>query len=620
MKKIILGSIIVIMATLILSGCSTTSNQSSGNSSTTKTSVEAVSVKTAQKNSENMYGSYQDEDYDDSYDESTATKIILNKSTATIAGSGAEENAGILSITSGGTYILSGNYEGQVLINAGTETVHLVLNNVTISNTSSSAIYVEQAEKVITTLAKNSTNKLSDETEYSYDTSDQTEPDATFFSKDDLTINGSGSLEVIGNYSNGIRSKDDLVITGGTITVNAKNNALKGKDSVSIADGTFTLTTSEGDGIQANNSTDGEKGWIAIDGGTFKIKAGSDGIQAETNLSIATAKIDVTTAGGYSEQSIDTTQSYKGLKAGGNIVIDNGNYKINTADDSIHANAAVTINNGTFDFSSGDDGIHSDTDLVINNGTIKVAQSYEGLEGSTVTINDGDISVLSTDDGINAAGGSSEETSQEGQFGADSFSDPNAGGDSSKFIEINGGTIYVDAAGDGLDSNGDIRMTAGTVVVNGPTDDGNGALDYDGTFTMDGGMFVASGSSGMAMSASEGSSQAAVSLYFTTTQKAGSLISLKNSEGETILTYKAAKDFSHVAISSPEFTVGDTVTLSSGGEDSGTEKNGLYTGGSYSNGTEIGQIMLSNTLTSVDETGAEVDGSQMGGPGGQGPR
>lgn len=620
MKKKILGSVIIAMLILIISGCSSNSTQSTSNSSTTKNSVETVSVKTAQKSTENTYGSYQDEDYDDSYDEETATKINFKDSGATIDGSGAEEKDGILSITSGGTYILTGNYEGQVLINAGEEKVHLVLNNVTISNSSSSAIYVEQAEKVITTLAKNSTNKLSDGTEYSYETTDQTEPDAAFFSKDDLTINGSGSIEVNGNYNNGIRSKDDLVITSGTITVNAKNNALKGKDSISIADGTFKLTTSEGDGIQANNSTDGERGWIAIDGGTFTINAGNDGIQAETNLSIATAKMDVKTANGYSDQSIDTTQSYKGLKAGGNIVIDNGTYKVDTADDSIHANATVTINNGTFDLSSGDDGIHSDTDLTINKGTITVAQSYEGLEGATVTINDGDISVLSTDDGINAAGGSSEETSQEGQFGADSFSEPNAGGDSSKFIEINGGTVYVDAAGDGLDSNGDIRMTNGTVIVNGPTDDGNGALDYDGTFTMDGGIFVASGSSGMAMSASEGSTQAALSLYFTTTQKAGELISLKNSEGKTILTYKATKDFNHIAISSPELTVGDTLTLFSGGEDSGTEKNGLYTGGSYSNGTELGQISLSSTLTSVDETGAEVDGSQMGGPGGQGPR
>lgn len=619
MKKRTFGFILFIALTLALASCSKTTNLSSSTSST-QSATKTVAVKNAQKSDTNTYGLYEAEDYEDSYDEESATKITFKNTKATIDGTGATDEDGTLSITSGGTYILTGNYEGQVLINASDETVHLILNNVTIQNTSSSAIYVEQAQKVITTLAAQSKNSLSDGTNYSYEATDQTEPDAAFFSKDDLTINGEGSLEVIGNYNNGIRSKDNLVITDGQVKVTAKNNALKGKDSVSIAGGTFTLTTKEGDAIQANNSTDTEKGWVAIDGGTFKIQAGNDGIQAETNLSISTANMDITTAKGYSDQPIDTTQSYKGLKAGGNLVIDKGTYTVNTADDALHANATVTINDGTLNLSSGDDGMHADTELIINKGTIAVLHSYEGLEGATVTINNGDISVLSTDDGVNAAGGNSETETENGQFGADTFSEPNAGGDSSKYIEINGGTIYVDAAGDGLDSNGDIRMTAGTVVVNGPTDDGNGALDYDGTFTMDGGTFVASGSSGMAMSSSDGSSQAALSLYFTTTQKAGTLLHLKNTDGETILTYKAAKDFTHVTISSPNLVVGETITVTSGGEDSGTEKNGLYTGGTYTDGTDLGQIDLTSLQTSVDETGAVVDSSQMGGPGGQSPR
>lgn len=615
MKKRAFSLVVATTLMLMLASCSKSTNTSSS-----KTATETVAVKAAEKSAENTYGSYEETDYDASYDEETATKVTLSGANATIDGSGATAKTGTLSITRGGTYILTGNYEGQVLINAGEETVHLVLDNVTIQDTSSAAIYVQQAEKVITTLADQSTNTLSDGTDYSYASADETEPDAAFFSKDDLTINGSGSLEVTGNYSNGIRSKDSLVITDGQVNVTAKNNALKGKDSVSIAGGTFTLTTTEGDAIQANNSTDSTKGWVAIDGGTFKIKAGNDGIQAETNLSVATAKMTITTAEGYSDQSIDTTQSYKGLKAGGNIVIDNGTYTINAADDALHANGAVTINDGTLNLSSGDDGVHADTDLLINQGTITVAHSYEGLEGGTITVNGGEISVLSTDDGINAAGGSSEATAEEGQFGADTFAEPTSGGDSSQFIEINGGTIYVEAAGDGLDSNGDIRMTAGTVVVNGPTDDGNGALDYDGTFTMDGGTFVASGSSGMAMSTSEGSTQAAISLYFTTTQKAGTLLNLKNAAGETILTYKASKEFTHITISSPNLVVGETLTLSTGGEDSGSEKNGLFTGGSYAKGTEVGQLAVNSLQLSVDETGAAVANDQMAGPEGQSPR
>lgn len=618
MKKIKFTLVSFTLLLMLLTGCS--KEAATTVTSTTKNSEQTTVVQQAQKSAENKYGSYDEEDFDESYDETTATKIELSDSGSTIDGDGASEKDKTISITAGGTYVISGNYQGQIKVSANDETVHIVLKNATITNASSSAIYVEQAKKVITTLAEGTKNSLSDGTDYVFASADETEPDAAFFSKDDLTINGSGSLDVNGNYNNGIRSKDDLVITNGTINVTAKNNAIKGKDSISIAAGTFTLKTTEGDGIQANNSTDAEKGWIAIDGGTFSIQSGNDGIQAETNLSIATAKINIQTANGYDDQTIDTTASYKGLKASGNIVVDDGTFDLNTADDAIHSNAAVTINNGTFSLASGDDGIHADTDLVINNGKIDVTNSYEGLEGSTITINDGDISVQASDDGINAAGGSSGETDQEGQFGADSFGGPGGGGDSSKYIEINGGTTYVNADGDGVDSNGDIRMTEGTLIVNGPTDNGNGALDYDGTFTMDGGTFIASGSSGMAMSASDASSQAALSLYFNETQQAGTMINLKNEAGETIVSFAPEKDFSHIAISSSELKIGETITLSSGGQDSGTEKNGLYTGGTYTNGTELAKISINDILTSVDQSGAEVDGSQMGGTGGQGPR
>lgn len=622
MKKTRFSLTALTIVLILFAGCTkekTTSTTTA--TSTSKSAEQVVAVQAAKKTSETKYGTYDEDDFDESYDEKTATKIELKDSNSEIDGSGASEKDNVLSITAGGTYILSGSYKGQIKISANDETVHLVLNNVTITNDSSSAIYVEQAGKVITTLADGTKNKLSDGSDYTFASANETEPDATFFSKDDLTINGAGALEVNGNYSNGIRSKDDLVITNGKLTVTAKNNAIKGKDSVSIAGGTFSLNTTEGDGIQANNSTEAEKGWIAIDGGTFAIQSGNDGIQAETNLSIANADINIKTADGYETQSADSTASYKGLKASNNIVIDDGSFTLNTADDAIHANAAVTLNNGTFTLASGDDGIHADTDLVINNGKIAVNNSYEGLEGATVTINEGDIIVNASDDGINAAGGSSGEASEEGQFGADSFGQPGGGGDSTKFIEINGGTTYVNADGDGIDSNGDVRITNGTLIVNGPTDNGNAALDYDGTFTMDGGTLAASGSAGMAMSASDTSSQAALSLYFDETQKAGTLINIKNAAGDTVISFAPQKDFTHLAISSSNLKVGEAITVSTGGKDSGTEKNGVYTNGTYSNGTELTKISINDILTSVDQSGTEVSGGQMGGgPGGQPPQ
>ncbi|MGG5340822.1 carbohydrate-binding domain-containing protein [Enterococcus sp. AZ192] len=613
MKRKKLSSALVILILMTLAGCDRQASNTDEKTTTDTSQQAAKTVAQATQTSEIKYGSYDDEDFEESYNEAKATNITLKNSGTEIDGSGASEKDGSIVITAGGTYVFSGDYNGQVRISAKDEVVHLVLNNANITNDSSSAIYVEQAQKVITTLVDDSNNSLSDGANYTFPSSDVTEPDAVFFSKDDLTINGSGTLNVTGNYSNGIRSKDDLIITNGTINVTAKNNALKGKDSVSIADGTFSLKTSEGDGIQANNATDAEKGWIAIDGGKINIQSGNDGIQAETNLSISTGDITIQTADGYDDSAIDTTKSYKGLKAAGNIIVDSGTFDLNTADDSIHANAAVTINNGTFSITSGDDGIHADTDLLINNGKIKVSQSYEGLEGATVTIKDGDISVKASDDGINAAGGSANENEQEGPFGTDSFGGPDGAGDSTKFIEISGGTVFVDAQGDGVDSNGDIRMTEGTLIVNGPLDSGNAALDYDGSFTIDGGTFIASGSSGMAMSASDSSSQASLSIYFDETKAAGTLINVKDETGKTIVSVAPAKDFSHIAISSPNLKVGETVTLSIDGEDSGTMTNGVYQDGNYSNGTQLTSISIDDVLTSVDQSGNEVSGNQMGG-------
>ncbi|KAF1296948.1 hypothetical protein BAU15_15145 [Enterococcus sp. JM4C] len=624
MKKLPKTLLFTLSTLALLTGCSTSKTTSQSSAAVTDASAVSSQTKetatsTTVQTSETKYGSYKNEDFDASYDEASATTIELSKNKATITGDGAKLTDDTVTISAAGTYILSGTFEGQIVVDACEATVHLVLNGVSITNSDSSAILVEQAEKVITTLADGTENTLEDGKDYVFATGED-EPDATFFSKDDLTINGTGSLMVNGNYSNGIRGKDDLVIVSGTIKVTAINNAIKSKDSLSIAGGSFDLTTTAGDGLQANNTEDAAQGWIGIDGGTFAIQAGNDGIQAETNLNIATAELSIKTGDGATMSNPDAEASYKGLKAGNTIVIDDGTYTIDSADDSIHANNAVTIANGSMTLASGDDGIHADQALTIDGGQVVVTNSYEGLEGSTITITGGEHQITATDDGINAGGGS-DTTETAGQFGADSFGGAGGGpgggdqADETKSIKISGGLTQVKADGDGVDSNGNITLTNGTLLVDGPTNGGNGALDYNGEFVQEGGILIAAGSQGMTQATSDTSTQPSLSLSFSQTQAANTLLNVVV-DGKQILSYTPSKEFGNVVISTPEMKKDGTVTVSTGGKNSETATANLSLGGTYTEGTELGTYTLSDTVTSLDQEGNAVSANQMGAPGG----
>lgn len=267
--------------------------------------------------------------------------------------------------------------------------VQLVLNGVNITADQNAAIYCTEADKLILTLAAGTDNTVTDATNFTYTDTTAEEPDAAIFSKIDLTINGSGSLTVNANYNNGIGTKDDLVIAGGTFVINAANDGLRGRDSVTVLDGNFTII-SNGDGIQSNNDEDTSKGWILLEGGTYYITSGNDAVQAETLMEISGGTYELLAGGGNSAAVSDTTESYKGIKAGTNITISGGNFVVDSADDSIHANGNITISGGEFTISSGDDGTHADGDLTISGSvTMNILTSYEGLEAKTMTLADG---------------------------------------------------------------------------------------------------------------------------------------------------------------------------------------------------------------------------------------
>lgn len=607
---------------------------------------------------------YQD---DDLYSEVENAEMVELKGTEAEFDSTAailfEDNT--LTIKAGGTYVISGKLDdGQISIDSeDKKTVRLVLDGVEINSSNTSAINVLNAEKTVISLEEGTENIISDGEQYVYEESDTDEPNAAIFSKDDLTINGTGSLIVHGNYNNGITSKDELKITGGDIGVTAVDDGLMGRDLVAVKEGTIAIEAG-GDGIKSSNDKDAAKGNIALEGGEFSIVSGNDGIQSIASLYITDGTYTIA-AGGGSPETVETSEgmmrapqeetetteeaaeettsdSAKGIKATTAIAVSGGTFDINSLDDAVHSDADVTIGGGEWTIATGDDGIHANDAALIEGGSIEVAKSNEALEADNITIEDGTLMLTAADDGINVSGGSTmmpggampETTAGENTAAEETTTDAEAeetdetkaaeGSEAAKEeletkLTINGGFVSVNAAGDGLDSNGSIEMNGGTVLVNGPTENMNGSLDYDGTLMMEGGLLIAAGSSGMLQAASEESAQSSIVVTFPETQAAGTLVHVEDSEGTVIATFAPAKEFQAIFISSPDLKVDSTYSLSTGGTSSGEAANGLYTEGDYQDGTKMVDFTLNETVTWLDENGVtEARAGRMSAGGGFG--
>lgn len=500
-----------------------------------------------------------------------------------------------LTIDKKGIYYLKGTLNGTITIDTD-ENVKLVLEGVTITSNDGPAIYVKSSKNTYIELKEGTINKIEDSEKHS-----NTDLDATIYSKDDLIFTGTGKLILTANYQDGIVSKDDLIFENGSYEITTVDDAIRGKDSVVIVDGDYNINA-KGDGIKSTNETDSTKGYILIQNGTFNINATTDGIDAKTNLVIKNGTFNIITGGGsvnastkegWGSWGTNQADSAKGIKARNDITIENGEFNFDTADDAIHSNNDVWVKEGNIVIETGDDGIHADNTLTIDNGTITIKSSYEGLEGSSITINQGTIEITATDDGINAAGGN--DSSAMNRPGENNYSNSN------HMIEINGGTIYINAKGDGIDSNGNITMNDGLVIVNGPTDNGNGTLDYDGTFIVNGGTLVASGSAGMAQSPSNNSNINSVMITFGTTIDANTLVSIKDSDGKEVITYSAEKSYQNLVITS-SLLVNGNYTIYTGGSSTTTSTYGLYETGGYTGGNQNQSFTISSTNTTVGKT------------------
>lgn len=526
----------LILGSLLMFGCS--GGQSAGNNTSNQTAneyhtdtqalTEAAQTEAAPIITSDI--SLSEAALTDTWDDTAATHIVLNGTSADIDGDGAAADGGNITISSAGTYVVNGTLsEGQFFIDAGDEdTVQIILNGVDIICSDNAPIYGANADEIVLTIADGSENTITDGSAYTFSSADEDEPDAAIFSHDDLVINGSGTLTVNGNYQKGIRSKDDLTITNGNIHVTAVDDGISGKDGLIIIGGSFVIDAGE-DALKSSNDEDSDKGDLHITGGSFSINAGDDAIHAEKNL-------------------------------------------------------------------------------IIDGGTIQIESSTEALEGMTVTVNGGDINLVSSDDGINAAGtGMAEDataavTTVTESSAAEAPSGggmPGFGGGMGEatdynYIRITGGNIIVDAGGDGIDSNGNLYVDGGAVIIYGPTNDGNGPLDYAGTFEITGGTFIAAGSSGMAQSTSSSSTQASLMVYFNSEQQAGKTFELSNESGAVIASVTPAKSYQCILVSSPDMTVGSTYIIKS-------------------DGNELSRVTPDSIAASVSEDGTSVQGGRMSG-------
>ncbi|HOK67708.1 MAG TPA: carbohydrate-binding domain-containing protein [Anaerohalosphaeraceae bacterium] len=520
---------------------------------------------------------------------SEITQITLNGDSITIDGTGAQADGTTVTITSPGSYSISGTLnDGQIAVNSPTAgAVEIILNGVNITNSTNAAVNVIDAAFVWLVLADQTQNTLTDAGNYQYTDPNQ-EPSGCLFSNDSMLISGTGTLTVYGNCNDAIVSEDKLFIESGTIKAVAIDDGIRGKDALRIQGGDITLTTG-GDALKSDNDSDPNLGYITIEGGSLDLISGKDGITAASNVTVTAGNIKIASGGGHTASVSDSAKGVKGLAG---VVINGGIFTLDCADDAVHSNGSVIINSGTFEINTGDDGIHADNTVLINGGTINVANSYEGIESAVITINNGTIHITSGDDGINVAGGND---------GSGEPWPPQPGSNTGNyFLYINGGHIVLNTTGDGIDANGSITITGGTILVNGPTVNFNNAVDFDGTCNMSGGFLVAVGSSQMAQALSTTSTQCSLKITYRQWKTAGTLIHIAGAAtGEDILTFAPLKSYQSCVFSAPSLKKGTSYKLYMGGNSTGTAADGLYQGGIYTPGTLTNTFTINNIVTNI---------------------
>ncbi len=520
-----------------------------------------------------------EDDYYTDYSKSSPVKINLMGDYIEASSNNIKIDGTDVTILGGGVYVLSGTLnDGTVIVDSedGAE-VRLVLNGINITSSDFSAINIRQCAKTVISLVKGTENVLSDGSVYNEEKLGE-ETAAVISSKDDLVINGNGSLVINANFQDGIKANDFLKIIGGNIKITSADDGINANDYIAALNTSITVN-SGGDAIKCEHTKE-ERGFIAFEESVLSVTSGGDGVCASSALYMNETKADIVSGGGNenavvkhssfggfgrfganNSSAADDTPSTKAIKAGTNIVINGGTFNLDSAEDAIHSDKDVTINKGTFEILSSDDAVHAELNLVLNPKTMSISKCYEGLEGAYITINGGDIRIVSNDDGINASG----ENSNGGMMmPPGSFGGEEKTAQEDIWLTVNDGHIYIETSGDGFDSNGSAIINGGFLEIYGPESSGNGSIDVgDGGYVliMDGGKLLAAGSSGMAEHPIDSSALSSLIFYLDDAFEAGSEIKITDSRGNEVISGTSGKRFNWICASMDALNEGETYTL-----------------------------------------------------------
>lgn len=598
MKKILA---ILLCLSLLLCGCGGQETAVASQAAAVSEAASAASVQEAQPAAQPVEEPEGDDmfsgrDQRIGYDEGESAFITLSGDTASCDSNAVKIEGSTITILDEGTYIISGTLDdGMIIVDSEKEDKsQLVLRDVSVTSATSAALYIKQSDKVVITLEGD--NKLVNGG--TFEAIDDENIDAAIFSKEDLSFNGDGALTVESPAGHGIVGNDDLVFAGGTYTVTSASHGMDANDSVRIMNSIMDLETGK-DGIHVENTEDLELGFLYVRSGDLVINAEGDGLDASGYVQIDDGNFNMVTGGGSENAAVQTSHgwgmfgggpggrggpggfpgmpmdpnaaettettedestSIKGIKSDSDITISGGNFVMDCADDAIHANVSGFINGGTFEIASGDDAVHAEETLDISGGTFNITESYEGIEALNITISGGDISLVASDDGINAAGG----MDQSGFGGPRPGGGPPGFGGGNGSIVISGGSVYMEASGDGIDANGALEITGGDVVVSGPTFGDTAVLDYDRSATIINATFIGTGSTMMAQSF--GYSEQGTLFTRVGTIPADTTLTITDSEGNVLREQTPKLDYKLVIYSDPTVVPGETYYITINGE------------------------------------------------------